>query len=97
MSQTYEVRPGAQLVEERVARALGTHELAVAEQLVVGPQEASAHRAPGKRVAHRTHRGFGRQLRGVVAHEGHAKAAAIVVSSVRAYPVPASALVHVAV
>lgn len=79
-SQTHhiEVRPGAQLVEERVARAVGTHELAVPEQLVARPQEAGAHRAPGKRVAHRAQCGLGRQLRGVVAHEGHAEAAGIV-------------------
>lgn len=93
----FEVRPGAQQVEQRIARAVCTNQLAVAKHPVVRPQEASTHRAPGKQVAHRAQCGLGRQLPGVVAHEGHTEAAGIMASCMRAQPVPAAALIHVAI
>lgn len=96
-THSIEVRPGAQQVEERVTRTVGAHKLAVAQQRVVRLQESRTHRALGEHVAHCAQRGLGRQLRGVVAHEGHAKAAGVVAECVRANPVPASAFVHVAV
>lgn len=92
-----EVRPGVQQVEERVTRAVCAHELAVAKQPVVRPQESCTHRAPGELIAHRAQRGLRWQLRGVVAHEGYAEASGVVAACVCTHQVPAAALVHVAV
>lgn len=96
-THSIKVRPGAQQVEECITRTVCAHELAVAEQRVVWPQESGTHRAPGEHVAHSAQRGLGWQLRGVVAHEGHAEAAGVLATCVRANPVPAAALVYVAV
>lgn len=92
-----EARPGAQQVEERVTRAVSVHELAVAQQCIVWPQEACAHRAARKQIVQGAQRRLGGQPRRVVAHDGHAEAAGVVAACVRAHPVPAPALVHVAV
>lgn len=92
-----EARPGAQQVEERVTRAVSVHELAVAQQCIVWLQEACAHRAAREQVVQGAQRRLGGQPRRVVAHDGHAEAAGVVAACVRAHPVPAPALVHVAV
>lgn len=92
-----EAWPGAQHVEERVARAVSAHELAVAEQRIVWLQEAGAHSAVRELISHRAQRGLRRQLRSVVAYQGHAETAGVVATCVRAHPVPATALVHVAI
>lgn len=94
---TGEVWPGANLLEQSFPRALGGHQLAVAQQSVVGAQEACTHGTAWEVLANDTQGPFRGQLLAVVADDGHAEAQGVVASGVGAQPVPAAALVHVAV